>query len=237
MSFTHRVLGTCVWCTRLNHDLFLVPSSTDYTSQQYPSHPSKQYPSQQYTSSQISPNPSRRSTLATTPTYSNASLPPQPNTAPHLSGSTSYNPPPSSPVSVPVGHPSTNPSGLPPAHRSIHYDMQPQYTMHPPSRPGIMGGPQPTAQVQSSQTKDESGNKGSQERPTGERGTSLNEYLEMLRDKPSTRASSLAAYCLMWIALGGFLFLPGSFPKIDKILNDSRGIHSEKKDFTRYVPL
>ena len=103
-----------------------------------------------------------------------------------------------------------------------------------------MGGPRPTgAQGQSSPTKDESGtNRGSQERPTaGERGTSLKEYLEMLRDERSTRASSLAAHCLMWIAFGGFLFLPGSFPKIDKILNDSRGIHSEKKDFTPYVPL
>ena len=163
VGFTHRVLGTCVWCTRLNHDLFLVPSLTNYSSQQYPSHPSQQYPSQQYSSSQLSPNPLRRPTLATTPTYSNASLPPQPPTAPHLLVSTSYNPPPSFPVPVPVGHPSTNPSGLPPAHRSatlpgpvpfhnassMHYDMQPQYTMHSPSQPGIMGGPQPTAQGQS----------------------------------------------------------------------------------------
>ena len=200
---------------------------------------------------------------------------------------------------------------------SMHDIVQPQYTMHSPSQPGIMGGPQstaqgqssqtkdesaikgsqespteergtslkaymggpqPTAQGQSSQTKDESGNKGSQESPTGEgtslkaymggpqptgaqgqssqtkdesgtnkgsqerpstgkRGTSLKEYLEMLRDERSTRATSIAAHCLMWIAFGGFLFLPGSFPKIDKILKDSSGTHSEKKDFTRYVPL
>jgi hypothetical protein len=146
----HLVLGTWVWCTRLNHDLFLVPGPTSY-------------PSQQYSSSQPSPTPSRRSTLATTPAYDHASLSSHPPAPPPLSGSTSYNP--SFPVpAVPVRHPPTNPLGPPPSapspilHRattmpmpvplntasSAPYDMRPPNTTRTPSQPGNLGGLQPT---------------------------------------------------------------------------------------------
>jgi hypothetical protein len=153
VGFTHRILDTCVWCTRLNHDLFLVPSLSGY-------------PSQRYSSSQPSPPPSRRSTLPTTPAYDHASLSLHPPAPPPFSGSTSYNP--SFPVpAVPVRYPSTNASGPPPppgpspiSHRSttipipVHsnttssmsYDMRPQNTMYSPSQPGIPGGPQSTSQ-------------------------------------------------------------------------------------------
>jgi hypothetical protein len=144
----HHVLGTCVWCTQLSHDLFLVPSPTSY-------------PSQQYSSSQPSPTPSRRSTLATTPAYDHASFSSHQPAPPPLSGSTSYNP--SFPVpAAPVRYPS-NPSGPPPSapspilHRaatlpmpvplntasSAPYDMWPPNTMHSPSQPGNLGGPPP----------------------------------------------------------------------------------------------
>jgi hypothetical protein len=126
------------------------------------------YPSQQYSSSQPSPTASRRSTLPTTPAYDHASLSPHPSAPPPLSGSTSYNP--SFPVpEVPVRHPSTNPSGPPPQaasptfHRaatmsmpvhpntasSMPYDMRPPNTMPSPSQPGILGGPQSSAQAYS----------------------------------------------------------------------------------------
>ena len=152
VGFTHRVLDTCVWHTRLNHDLFLVPSPTGY-------------PSQQYSSSQPSHTPARRSTLATTPAYDHASLYPQAPAPPPFSGSTSYNP--AFPVpAVPVRHTSANSSGPPPPapsammHRavtmpmpvpsnnasSMPYDMRPPNTMHSPPQPGILGGPQSTAQ-------------------------------------------------------------------------------------------
>ena len=172
VGVTNRVLGTCTWCTRLNHDIFLVTSPTGYTSQQYPSqqYPSSQQysssqqhpPSQQYSSSQPSATPTRRSTLATTPTYGHASLPSHPPAPPHLSGSDPYNPS----FPVPIRHPSNNPSEPPPpapqpiAHRaatmsipvpahttsSMPYDMQSPNTMYSSSQPGIMGGSKPTAQ-------------------------------------------------------------------------------------------
>jgi hypothetical protein len=129
--------------------MLLVPSPTDY-------------PSQQYYSSQPSPTSSRRSTLPTTPTFDHASLSPHPPAPLPLSGSTSYNPP-FSVHAIPVGHPSTNPSGPAPApspvlHRAatmpmpVHanaassapYGMPPN-TMHSLSQPGIPGGPQSTA--------------------------------------------------------------------------------------------
>ena len=137
----------------MNHDLFLVPSPSGY-------------PSHQYSSSQLSPTPSRRTTLPTTPTYDHAPLPPHPPAPPLLSGSTSYNP--SFPVpavpAVPMRHPSSNPSGHPPPapppilHRSatmpmpvnpnaassVPYDMQAPNTMHSPSQPGVLGGPPPS---------------------------------------------------------------------------------------------
>jgi hypothetical protein len=153
-----------------------VPNPTDYSSQQNPSqqyssqhystqqysagvqqYPPQEYSPQQYSSLQLSPNPSRRSTLPTTPTYGHASLPPQPPAPLPLSGSTSYNPS----FPVPVRHQSTNPSGPPPtAHRAatmpmpvpVHtasstlYGMQSQNPMHSLSRSGIVGGPQPTTQ-------------------------------------------------------------------------------------------
>jgi hypothetical protein len=151
VGFTHRVSDTSVWCTRLNHDLSLVPSPSGY-------------PSQQYSSSQPSPTASRRSTLPTTPAYDHAPVSLHPPAPPPLSGSTSYNP--SFPVpAVPVRHPSANPSGPPQAasptlHRaatmpipvhantasSVPYDMRPPNTMHSPSQPGIPGVPQSTAQ-------------------------------------------------------------------------------------------
>ena len=140
-------------------------SPTGYPPQQYLS---QQYPPQQYSSSQSSPTSSRRSTLATTPTYGHASLPPHPPAPPHLSGSAPYNPPPF-PVpapAVPVRYPSSNPSGPPPLeppHRSatmpmpvpiyaassVPYDMQTPNTMHSSSQLGTVGGPQPTVQGRS----------------------------------------------------------------------------------------
>ena len=150
-----------MWCTRLNHNLFLVPSHTGYPSQQYISQ-EQQYASQQYSSSQLSPTPSRRSTLAATPVYDHASLPAHPPAPTHLSGAAPYNH--SFPFpAVPVRHPSTNPSGPPPPeppHRaatmpmpvpvhagsSMPYDMQSPNTMHSPPQPGIVGGPPPIAQ-------------------------------------------------------------------------------------------
>jgi hypothetical protein len=146
VSFTHRAF---VWCTRLNHDLFLVPTPSGY-------------PSQQYSSPQLSPPPSRRATLPITSSYEHASLPPHRPAPPPLSGSTSYNPS----FPVPARYPDINPSGPPPPapqpilHRSatmpmpvhpnpassVPYDMRPPNTMHSPPQSGIQGGPQSTAQ-------------------------------------------------------------------------------------------
>jgi hypothetical protein len=169
VGFTHLVLGTCVWYTRLNHDLFLVPSHTGYPSQQYlpqqyPSqqYPSQQYPSQQYSSPQSLPTPSRRSTLATTPTYDHAPLPPHQSAPPHLSGSAPYNPSFPYPADQ-VRRPSTTsrPPAPEPPHRAatmpmpvpvhtasslVHYNMQSPNTMHSPPQPGFVGGSPPTAQ-------------------------------------------------------------------------------------------
>jgi len=121
VGFTHRVLDTCVWCTRLNHDLFLVPNPTGYPPQQYSSsHPS------------LAPTPSRRSTLATTPTYDHVSLPSHPPAPPPLSASTSHNP--LFPVpAVPARHPSTNPSGPPPPGPSpmLHRSATMSMPVHP----------------------------------------------------------------------------------------------------------
>ena len=134
-----RVFGTC---TRVNDDLFLVPSHTGY-------------PYQQYSSSQPPPATSHRSTLPTTPTYGHVPLSTHPPAPLPISGSTSYNPSfPQFPMpDVPMRHSSTNRSGPPPpppiSHRettmpmnvhpnassSVPYDMQPQNTMHPPSQP------------------------------------------------------------------------------------------------------
>ena len=94
----------------------------------------------------------------------------------------------------------------------------------------------PNPQPQIMDSKDESGSQGSQVRPK-KNGTSFTDFLEMIHGDPSTMITSIAAYGLTWITLGGFLFLPGSFPKIDQIvLNDSGGIQSET-NFTGYVPL
>ena len=87
-------------------------------------------------------------------------------------------------------------------------------------------------------SKDESGNQVSQVGPkTVTYGKSFEDFLKMIHGDPTAMVTSIAAYSLVWIALGGFLFLPGSFPKIDQIVvNDSSGIHSET-NFTGYVPL
>ena len=83
----------------------------------------------------------------------------------------------------------------------------------------------------------ESGTQGNEIPPVdSEAETSFTKYLNMLRSEPGTIVSSLIAHGFMWLALAGFLFLPGSFPQIEIILINS-GVVNQETDFTPYIHL
>ena len=67
-------------------------------------------------------------------------------------------------------------------------------------------------------------------------GSAYEGYLKTQKGDTCAIVSSLAAHWFMWFSLAGFLFLPGSFPKIERILYNS-GVLNNETDFTPYIRL